>query len=576
MIGTILRIRYELIEQLDEDAMFTLYKARDRVAAKEVAIRTLQPPFDRETRFIEKLKEVIGKVATLHTGVERMIEVDEHEGSTFIVGDLAPGFTLEDRIRKLAPFSAPVAVNIAIGIAEALDACHRAGITHGDLAARNIVVSAAGAVKLRQVGLWESFSSSRTAGAVALPSMAPYLAPEISAGATVSPATDIYAVGILLFEMLTGRQPFVGDSPVVVAMKHSTAPVPNLRSINPSVPVVLEEIVRKTLAKEPEQRYPSAAALLRDLQALSDALRFGRPISWPIGSDRGPTKDAPQPVAPALNVANPRDKKPSRPSREVVEPDVPPWLMWAVYVCLGVLVITIGAWAFFNVNKKKLVKVPNVIGLSSNEASARLQDMGLTMKIAAAKPSEQFPEGAILETNPPPGAQVRSLVSVVISQGSKFVDVPDLRGRTLDDAKSLLANLQLELDSNVRTVRDRYIEAGKIVRQVPEPRKRVERYTRIRVEVSSGNRGAETSDPSEDKPSKYTIKIKMPLDQSAATVRVDITDSRETRTVYEEDHLPGDEFEVEAIGYGSSAIFRIFFDGELVMQKRADAVGSGP
>lgn len=575
MIGAILRIRYELVEQVEEDPMFVLYKAKDRISGKEVAVRVLQPPFDHEARFIEKLREVVAGLSQLqHEGIERVVEVDDHDGSPFIVGELAPGFTLQDRIRKLAPLSAPVAVSVAIGIVEALDAAHRAGVTHGDVSARNIIVSANGAVKLRNTGIWEAYSSSRTAGAVALPDMAPYLAPEINSGSMVSPATDLYAVGILLFEMLTGRQPFVGDTPMVVAMKHSTAPVPNLRSINPAVPIVLEEIVKKTLSKDPIHRYANAAALLRDLRALNDALRFGRPISWPIGAEKAQQKQATPAVAPKLNVANPGDKKPAKPVREVVQPDVPPWLMWSVYVCLGVLVVTIGAWGWFNVNKKKLVKVPNVVGLSSNEASARLQDMGLTMKIAGKRPSEQFPDGAILESNPPPGAQVRSFVSVIVSQGSKFVDVPDLRGRTVDDAKSLLANLQLELDSNVRTVRDRHIDVGKIVNQIPEPRKRVERWTRIRIDVSGGNNARSTSTASDSKPSKYTLKIKMPLDDSAATVRVDITDARETRTVYEEDHSPGEEFEVEAIGYGESAIFRIFFDGELVMQKRAKAVGS--
>jgi len=200
VIGDVLRIRYELLHEIEQTPLFMVYAARDRVGGKEVCIRVIQSPYRSEPAFVEKLREVVRKLSVVHhPGVERVLDLDDHEGQPFLVSELPVGASLQERIKKLAPFSPSVAAAMAIGLCEALEAIHAAGVVHGDVNSANVTVTADGRTRLALAGVWESYSSSRLAGAAMLNAMAPYLAPEISAGSMPSPATDVYGVGFLLF-----------------------------------------------------------------------------------------------------------------------------------------------------------------------------------------------------------------------------------------------------------------------------------------------------------------------------------------------------------------------------------------
>lgn len=570
MIGAVLRIRYELVQELGEDGLFTVYRARDRVAGKDVCVRVLQSPFAEEPAFVARLREIVDRVRGIqHPGIERPLDVDDDDGRPFVVSEFAPGQNLAARIRRLAPFSAPVAVQTMIAVCEAVEAIHAEGLVHGDLAARNVTVGADGSAKVANVALWQTYSASRFAGAAALPGMAPYLAPEISSGAMPSPSSDIYALGVLLFELLTGRTPYPGDTPVSIAVKHATAPPPTVRMFNPSVSTVLDEVVKKALAKTESDRYPSVRALLNDLRAVNDALRFGKNLSWPIGAAAASPRATA--VAPRMGAVRPASKvqEPEEEPEARYSGDVPKWLRGLVYLAVIGLVGMLGGYVYLNLSMPKTVKVPDVVGLTANEASIRLQQTGLTLRISRREQSETSPEGTILDLSPRPGQDAKegSTVLAILSSGSRFVEVPDLRGRTVDDAKSLLASLGLELDEPVVEVRHREVEAGKVVAQVPEPRRKVERFTRVRAEVSTGRSGPRSGSDPDGPRSLYKIRIGVPdeVDESIL-VRVDITDAVETRTIYEQRHTAGESIEVQAEGIGKEATFRVFFDGEVVKQ----------
>lgn len=567
-----IRIRYEIEQALYDGPIYTLYSARDRVQSKDVFLRVLKAPFQSETAFIEALKKTLEKTSSAqHPALERILELDEDEGTYFLVGEASSGGTLTERIRKLAPFSVPVSVATAIGICEALSAVHSSFLVHGDVGPHNVYVSSEGDVRLQMAGIWEAYSASATAGSVVLPNMAPYLAPEVSKGAMPSPSSDIYAVGVILFELLAGRKPYLAEQPVAIAMMHATEPTPELRSLNPSVPVALNEIVKKAMAKDPEQRYRSAGEMLSDLRMVRDALRFGRSLNWPLQPGTAAATE-PQPVSPVASTG--KDKEKGRKADDIWvediddEPaDIPTWLKMTMVFFGSLVVFMVGGWILFNLSKPKMLMVPSLHGLTVSEAEQRLKPLGLTMRISGREANEQLPAETVISSTPSAGTRVYegNAVGVTVSSGSKFVEVPDLRGLPADRAKAMLDTLGLKLDERISETRNREVDAGLIVSQVPEQRKKVERGTRVRVTISSGNRRSSSS-PEDDKRYLYTISIRLTDITKSVELRVDMTDSRGTRTVHDSTAEPEENVEVMAEGYGDEVVFRIFYDGELIKQ----------
>lgn len=562
MIGARLKDRFEITKLLVEGPLFSLYGARDHLDARDVSIRLAHAPCASEAPFVEKLKQVVGKGVMLsHPGLHAMRSLEIDGDRVFLVGEPAAGAPLSERLRKLGSFSVPVAASMGMAVSEALVALHRGGVVHGDLGAHTVYLLADGTVKVHQAGLWEAYGQCSKGGALAFGTMAPYLAPEIAAGGMPTPRSDLYAVGVLLFELVTGRSPYIGNTPQETAEKHAQAPVPSVKLFNPSVPHALDEIIRKAMAKEPSERYASAGELAEDLRLLQDALRFGRPLTWPL-NPAAVQEPAPQPVAPKLSAVKPEP-------REVYDydsGDVPVWIKVSIAFFSALLVFLIGGWIVFNFNKPREIVLPNLVGQSVAEASGMLDKMGLKLRIGAKQASEKVAAERILDMNPAPKERVRegSSVTVIVSLGSKFVEVPDLRGMTVDQAKAMLSTVNLELNDNVQEEPDRSVEPGMIVSQLPGPHSKVERFTSIRVRISSG-RGGEVVDGDRARFS-YTLRIKVTDVPVPVTVRVDLTDADGTRTVHEDYHEPDDTFLVTAEAVGNEALFRIFYDGELVKQ----------
>ncbi|MCB8933614.1 MAG: PASTA domain-containing protein [Fimbriimonadaceae bacterium] len=562
MIGARLKGRYEVTKLLSEGPLFTLYGARDQIDSKDVSVGVVAPICATEPSFVEKLKQVVGKTAMLgHPGLHavRSLEVDQDQ--VFLVGEPVAGAPLNERLRKLGSFSVPVAASMGMAVSEALGALHRSGVVHGDLGSHTTYLLPDGSVKVHRAGLWEAYSHCAHGGALAFAAMAPYLAPEVAAGGMPTPRSDLYAVGVMLFELVTGRLPYIANSPQEMAEKHAQAPVPSVKLFNPSVPHVLDEIIRKAMSKEPAHRYASASELAEDLRLLQDALRFGRPLTWPLrpGAAQDP---APQPVAPKLSAVKPEPTQ----VYDYDSGDVPTWIKVSIAFFSALLVFMIGGWIVFNFNKPREIVLPNLVGQSVSEANGMLDKMGLRLRIGSKQASEKVAADRILDMNPSPKERVRegAFVTVVVSLGSKFVEAPDLRGMTVDQAKAMLSTVNLELSDSVQEVPDSSVEPGMIVSQLPGPHSKVERFTSIRVKVSSGKGGE--SDTGDRERNMYSLRIRMTDVPVPVTVRVDMTDADGTRTVHEDYHEPNDTFLVDAEGVGSEVLFRIFYDGELVKQ----------
>ncbi len=414
--------------------------------------------------------------------------------------------------------------------------------------------------------------------------MAPYLAPEVSAGSMPSTRSDVYAVGIVLYQLITGRLPYHAETALAMAMQHATAPTPSLRSVSLAVPSVLDEIVKKAMSKDPANRYVTAGDMLADLRLLQDSLRFGRSLSWPLRAEAlqpGPTPTGkapasrPQPVAPKMSAIR-REDSATLERKQRKERDVPVWMLVALTIGATLFVACVGMWIMQNLSRTVWVTVPQIKNLSVTEATALLRENKLNLRIARHEASDTFEQDFILSVDPAAGEKVKQggQVSVVVSSGKRFVDVPLLAGLTIDKAKTTLSQVNLSLSSTVERISDPKVPVGLIVRSDPEARSKVERQSLIRVFVSSGpSEESTSSQPVQGDQYLYTIKLALKDLIHRTRVKIDLLDGVTTTTIYDQPHESGDSFDVSAKSTAQKVTFNIYYDGNLVKSVDKQAEG---
>ncbi len=576
MIGSLLRARYELLQEIGENPVFHSYVAHDRVTERNVVVRTLRAPYNAEPEFVGKLKHVFEKSKRIeHSAVGRALDMDEDNGSWFLVYQYSPGQSLSERIKRASAIGVSTTVTTTIGILEGLDAVHKLKLVHGDIGVRNVVVSNAGNPTLLNPCIWEAYSASDRAGVEMLPHMAPYLAPEVTRGGMPSAASDVYALGVLMYEMLTGAKPYPGRTSIDIALLHATADPPSIKDKIAASPEALEKILHKALEKDPLDRYKDAGSMLADMRLLQDAMRFGRPLTWPLR----PAGAVAEPrVGPKLNVVRGelKELKIAMKRAKDTSDGAPPWLAYTGMALLAVAVLAIGWWAFFNLSAPRTLKVPNIVGMSFSAASAQLDKMNLKLRKVRELASEEKAEGIVLSVQPAVGRDVKEymFVDAVVSTGSKFVEVPDLVGKSLEEAKLLLNSIGLTVAPDIRYVRTTSVQEGRIVSQKPSKHKRVERRTSVELEISEGVPPDEDISPP-DETYVYRLSWTLPDVADDILVRVEMTDMMSTRTIYEQMMEPNNLVEIEAEGLGKQATFHIYYDNELVQTIKKSAGESG-
>ncbi|HZG76984.1 MAG TPA: Stk1 family PASTA domain-containing Ser/Thr kinase, partial [Paenibacillus sp.] len=299
MNGTTLSGRYELIERVGGGGMALVYKARDTLLNRHVAVKVLRQQYVHDEEFIRRFRREAQSAASLsHPNVVSIYDVGQDGETHFIVMEYVEGANLNDIIKAQAPLQTAEAVHIATQICDALEHAHTNGIIHRDIKPHNILIGKNGRVKVTDFGIARAITTSTITQTGSVIGSVHYFSPEHAKGVTAGEKSDLYSLGIVLYQMLTARLPFIGESPISVALKHLQEPVEDPRVVNPMIPQSVENVILKSLRKRPEERYVSAGEMLRDLESCLAPERRGEP-KWTYASDDEDDAEATR-VIPAI------------------------------------------------------------------------------------------------------------------------------------------------------------------------------------------------------------------------------------------------------------------------------------
>jgi hypothetical protein len=547
MTGNVLAARYELIEQLAEGLLFHVYRARDLSRSRVVTLKALRAPYAQNRPLLDALQMTLDARKRLrHPNLPELYEADLEAQPPFFVEEFVRGLDLATRIRRTAPFTVPIAVEIMIGVVEGLQAIHSAGLTHGDLRPANIIVGSEWHVWLNGVGMRGVYRAEPGLAAAHEARAAAYTAPELFRGGAPSVASDIYACGVILFEMIAAAPPFVGETPVLTAEAHLNDPIPSLRQRNPATPRTVEGIVAKCLQKDPSQRYTSALHLLNDLKAVRDALRFGKSLGWsPIDL---PDSRSASPAQSDIFARKPTQPPPPVVEEDEEEDDIPRWLRTMLRVT-GALVVVGLVIGFRGVDGAALCarRPPRAAGGRQAAGGGEPYPArgGLGARGALEGYSEQYPPGVVYSVSPPEGRVVRkgSKVYLWVSKGSRFVQVPNVRNLPESRARRELEGMGLVVMDAVEERRDAEIPLGYVIGTVPPAGARIDRSRPIKLIVSIGMgydtsppTAPETASPTTTRPPNepqrlFDVQVDL-TDQPDRRIRIEVEDAQGTRTVF--------------------------------------------
>lgn len=548
MIGQIINYRYEILEKLGEGDLFVVYKARDKVLNRLVALKLLKDTFKNDPRLLAALKAGYAKASVLrYPGIAAVLDDDPTAEDFVVATEYIHGGNVKTYIRRGGAFGAMGAVETAIAILEALEYAHSVNIVHGDLRPQDIIVTPDGRIKITDFGISDALLKSPQVKQNCSMRSVYYQAPEVAAGGIASKLSDVYSVGVILYEMLTGVVPFSGDTAVSVALKQvGTSPLPP-RDHNKSVPKSLSDLVLRAIEKDPQQRYPSAAEMLNDLRIIHAALKKGRPVMIQ------------QPNVSAKSISI--DEEEFYPEAPLKKP-----LIWLIILFVAVTVMTF----FISLgmqNKKSEIIIPSVLGMTREEARAEANKLKIQFIDEGSMPSEDYEIGRICSLVPPAGTAVPrdgAKIQVKFSSGPDRRLVPDVVGMMRDDAERIAEDSDFVVE--IKTRYDENVGKGIVISQSPVANTNVKPNINMVLFVSKGPRPApsEDMDDSRSEVKMNVICASVPASaEEAQEVRIIVEDERGETEEYIRYHEPGEEIRQEVPTYGDDSKIKVYVGGNL-------------
>ncbi len=507
MIGKVLGDRYEIMEKIGGGGMALVYKARCRLLNRFVAIKVLRAEFTEDEEFVKKFKRESQSAASLsHPNIVGIYDVGTESSVYYIVMEYVKGQTLKDLIKSKGTLGVEFATNIAIQICYALEHAHKNHIVHRDIKSHNILLKEDNTVKVTDFGIARAVSSSTITNTGNVIGSVHYFSPEQARGGYTDEKSDIYSLGIVLYEMITGRLPFEGESPIAVALKHIQEEPVKPSKINNRIPRAIEDIVLKCLNKDVTKRYNSAAEIVNDLRQ-SLVMPNGDFVKKTKYSDENTRVMEPVKVmrdADAANVPEEKDAAagdgkpviddytidsvPVAGGKEEPKKHKSHRLLFAAVAGGLLLALLVGAGVLLTINllTVKEIDVPSLVNLSETEARDKINSLGLLMEVTDRVYNKDIPDGQIISQNPKPGERnkISNPIKIVISKGPRKVLVPSLVGESYDKVDLILEREGLAEG----TLKQEYSDYpnGVVIRQSISPGINVDEGTTIDYVISIG------------------------------------------------------------------------------------------
>nr|WP_156652481.1 Stk1 family PASTA domain-containing Ser/Thr kinase [Lactobacillus acidophilus] len=446
--------RYRIIDTLGEGGMANVYLAEDIILQRKVAVKILRLDLQNESQTQARFqREALATSELSHPNIVSVLDVGTDHGLPYMVMEYVDGPDLKDYIRENSPLDLREVIQIMDQILSAVALAHKHNVIHRDLKPQNILMDKRGNIKIADFGIAVALNQSSITQTNSVMGSVHYMSPEQTRGGLVTRQSDIYSLGIILYELITGTVPFNGDTPVSIALKHAQEPIPSIRKKDRSVPQALENVVLKATAKDPRDRYPSAQAMKADLDSSLDPARADEPVFVPTHGNN----DDKTIVLPGFKPQ--KDPAPETEKEEVVSSEkedktsfwqnVKKHKWWWIFSIIAAgLIIFIMIFALSgNSNKPTQVNIPDVTNVAEKEAENRLKAAGLQVGRIIRRQSDDVKKGYVIATRPTAGNSVNkgNSVNLIVSSGSSMVKVPDVVGDRYDEAAEKLENMGFDV-----------------------------------------------------------------------------------------------------------------------------------
>ena len=485
LIGKIIGNRYEILEEVGLGGMATVYKAKDHVLNRLVAVKVLKDEFTTDTDFIKRFNTEAQAAASLsHPNIVSIYDVGHEDENNlyYIVMELVQGKTLKEIINSEGVLSWKWAVNIAMQIASALELAHKNGIVHRDIKPHNIIITEDGIAKVTDFGIAKAVSNSTITAFGTTIGSVHYFSPEQAKGGFTDAKSDLYSLGVVMYEMLTGKVPFDADTPVSVALKHMQEDPKEPIELNPEIPTAVNQIVVKAMQKEPSARYQNATEMLHDL---SKALKDPDGDFVIIENKDGGYTRVMQAISDDQINSGKKEEVKTKTNFFTEHPKAKIAIIILSLVLLFVIVFLITKIAIDGGIKSK-VDMPNLVGKTQEEAQQIADDLGITLEILEVASSD-VEEGKVVSQDPEyteSKIEKGSTIKINVSKGPEETEMVKLEGMKIEDARNTAEELGIKLEE--QTENSDTVEAGIIIKQDTPVGTLVKSGDTVVVHVSAG------------------------------------------------------------------------------------------